>query len=202
MIEIELKLFYWIYYLKQKNIKIKYINIKYNILYNITGFNGIKIILNKIYTILNDWKNYNIYEIIFKRIYGMVFSILIFTNIIQLILAILNMITTNWIIWIYILLILISYIMNIPSIINIEYIRLKVNLIWTILEKEKNKILNSFIIDLRFKKKLNYENYFKYLILVNEENIEIEYRKPLYIFKRSTRRYICKKCKIKKTRKK
>jgi hypothetical protein len=37
---------------KIKEIKPFYINIIYNLMYNLTGYNGIKIILNKIYEIL------------------------------------------------------------------------------------------------------------------------------------------------------
>lgn len=60
----------------------------------------------------------------------MVLSVLIFTNIIQLVLSILKIISINWLIWIYIFLIIISYVMNTSSIDTIEYLRKESNFIW------------------------------------------------------------------------
>lgn len=189
IIEMELKIFYIMYWLKQKNVSTIYINIMYNILYNFTGFDGLKIVLYKIYKVLNDWKTYTIYEIIFKRMYGMILSILIFTNIIQLIIIICKTISTSYILWFYILLLLISYLINTYSIIDIEYIRKDTNLIWTIFLKDKdiksdiiNQNLNSCLGLTFLKEKLNYKNYFKYLILSLVYRNEIEYYKPSYLY--------------------
>jgi hypothetical protein len=52
IIELELKMSNFIYNLTKKNINTNYINIIYNVLYNFTGFNGIKIVLVKFYEIL------------------------------------------------------------------------------------------------------------------------------------------------------
>lgn len=112
IITLELKISYFMYNLSKKNIKMTYLNL----IYNLTALNGIKIVLYKFYKILIDWKNYTIYEIICKRIYGMIISVLIFTNIIQFVINILKVISTNWLIWIYIFLIIISYVINISSI--------------------------------------------------------------------------------------
>jgi hypothetical protein len=148
LIEIELVLFYIIRYTQLKNFQSTYITFIYHILYNISGLNGIKIILAKVYKILLDWKKLGIYELLFKRIYGMILSILVFTNIIKLIIMFLNMITSNYIIWVYFLLVIIPYIYiilgyNINAITEIEFYRVNTNLIWNILEKKiKIKFLN------------------------------------------------------------
>lgn len=141
LIEIELQVFKVLYNIKSQNILYKYIRVISHILYNISGLSGIKIVLYKIYKILSDWKSYNIFEILFKRLFGMILSILVFTNLITFIIMSLNMITNNYIIWIYIFLVIIPYIYiilgyNIYSIKEIEEVRLDSNLIWNILEKK------------------------------------------------------------------
>jgi hypothetical protein len=85
-------------YLKKKNVNVRLIKLIYNIVYNMTGINGIKIILYKFYNIFKYWISYKIYELIFQRMFGMVLSIMIFTNIIQAILEILNEIYPSYIV--------------------------------------------------------------------------------------------------------
>lgn len=192
LIIMELKLSNIIYNITKKNIQYIYKKIIYNILYYFTGFNGLKIIICKYYVILNDWKNANIYEIIFKRMYGMILSVLIFTNIIQLILLILKAISTNIFIWIYLILVIISYIMEIPNIRNIEYFRKESNFIWLILIKDKNAILinakNQDIqilmgilgLNLSIGYILNYGNYLKYLMVSYDD--KFNYNKLSYSY--------------------
>ncbi len=148
LIEIELVLFHIIRYIQINNVQSKNINFIYHILYNISGLNGIKIILAKAYKILLDWKKLGIYELLFKRIYGMVLSILVFTNLINLIIMFLNMITENYYIWVYIFLVIIPYIYiilgyEIYTINDIEHYKKKASVIWSILSKvnNQNKVL-------------------------------------------------------------
>lgn len=196
LIKIELKMSNIMYNITKNDIKndIKnvYIKIIYNILYHFTGFEGLKIVLCKFYIILNDWKKYNIYEILFKRIYGMILSVLIFTNIIQLIIIILNKISTSYIVWVYILLVVISYIIQTSSLDTIEYLRKESNVIWLIIIKEKdakleilnkqNQYIQTFIgisvADIKYM--LNYENYLKYLMLSWAS--KFNYYKPSYSY--------------------
>ena len=185
ILEIELKISYFMYILTKKNIKLKYIDI----IYNLTTLKALKIILTKFYIILLDWKKYTIYEILFKRIYGMILSILIFTNIIQLVLSILYKIWPNWFLWIYIFLIILSYTIKSSSIDTIEYLRKESNFLWLILIKKNEKIINIATQDLKIllgvlfiKDKLNYENYLKYLLLSWKENQKLIYYKPSYMY--------------------
>jgi len=85
-------------YLKKKNVNVRLIKLIYNIIYNMTGINGIKIILYKFYNIFKYWISNKMYELIFQRMFGMVLSIMIFTNIIQAILEILNEIYPSYIV--------------------------------------------------------------------------------------------------------
>lgn len=185
ILEIELKMSYFIYFLSKINIKLIYIKI----IYNLTGLNAIKIILTKFYIILLDWKTYTIYEIIFKRIYGVILSVLIFTNIIQLLLLVLKTISTSYVLWIYIFALVISYVIEPSSIRNIEYLRKESNFLWLILVKKKEKIINIKKQDIKIllgipfiKDMLTYDNYFKYLLLSCTEYTKINYYKPSYMY--------------------
>lgn len=136
-----------------------------------TGINGIKIILYKFYNIFKYWISYKIYELIFQRMFGMVLSIMIFTNIIQAILEILNEIYPSYIVWIYIFLVIIPFIFNVYNISEIEFNRVCVNLLWTILRKKDikedsfvNKDIKVCIGLVGITNILNYDNFLIYLI--------------------------------------
>ena len=171
LIELEIIIFYFLYNLEKYGIKPLYVKLIYKILYNFTGINGIKIILYKFYDILNNWIQYKMYELVFQRMFGMILSILIFTDIIKKGLEILNSIYPNYIVWIYILLVIIPYIFNVCNINTILRNRRSVNLIWKILKEIDIKLSDvgninvkaflgfSFIV-----KVLNYENAIIYLI--------------------------------------
>ena len=107
--------------------------------------------------------------------FGMVLSVIIFTNIIQAILKILNAIYPSYILWIYIFLVIISYILTLYNLIDIENKRLKVNLIWNVL-KQKNDWLNIYVINpVLINKVLNYDNFMIYLICGLNTNKWIKY---------------------------
>lgn len=171
LIELEIKVFYILYNLEKRNVKPLYIKLISKILYNFTGINGIKIIFYKLYNILKYWLTYKMYELVFQRMFGMILSILIFTDIIKKGLEILNLIYPSNIVWIYISLIIIPYIFNVYDINTILRNRRSVNLIWKILKEIDIKLSDvgninvkaflgfSFIV-----KVLNYENAIIYLI--------------------------------------
>ncbi len=173
IIELELKMSNFIYNLTKKNINTNYINIIYNVLYNFTGFNGIKIVLVKFYEILTKWTIYSIYEIMFKRIYGMILSVLIFTNIIEIFINFLNQLNINKILLVYICLILISYVSKYirtlyKDIVNLEIVRMRSNLIGTILQEKQIDILiinndvKNYLWYSSILEYLNYTNFLKY----------------------------------------
>lgn len=88
----------------------KYIkNLLILILVNLTS--PFKIMLSKFYKILNIFKELSIYEIIFRRLYGLILSVLIFTNIINMLIYFCNG-KINVLIYLYIILILLSIINN------------------------------------------------------------------------------------------
>lgn len=92
------------------------------LLYNISGYNIkiylIKIVLSLItpfklviwyiYIVINNIKKYTLYELIWKRAYGTILSVLVFTNIIQIILETCGT-RLNMIIGLYIIIFILSY---------------------------------------------------------------------------------------------
>lgn len=52
LIKMEIKIFYTIYNLKKEGVNPLVVKLIYNILYNMTGINGIKIILYRFYKVL------------------------------------------------------------------------------------------------------------------------------------------------------
>ena len=200
LIKMEIKIFYIIYNLKKKSINPWLVKLIYNILYNITGINGLKIVLYKFYNILEHWISNKMYELIFQRMFGMILSIMIFTNVIQAILKILNAIYPSYIIWIYIFLVIIPYILTLYNLIDIEEKRININLLWNLLKNINQNtnwynicIINPVLINNEFtlflgvshiKEVLNYNNFLIYLILKIDFNLKIfiEYNKPFYLY--------------------
>lgn len=177
LIEMEIKIFYMIDYLKKRNVNIKLVKVIYNIIYNLTGINGIKIVLYRFYNIFKYWISNTMYELIFQRMFMMILSIMIFTNVIQVILEKLNAIYPSYIVWIYIFLVIISYIFHVYNINKISFNRMETNLLWNILTVKQSIIkkieLNPAIINKDVKaclgiflvnKILNYDNLIIYLI--------------------------------------
>lgn len=187
LIELEIIIFYILYNLRKRNIKPLYIKLIYKILYNFTGINGMKIILYKFYNIFLYWILNKLHELVFQRMFGMILSILIFTDIIKKGLEILNSIYPNYIVWIYILLIIIPYIFNVYNINNIEYKRFLSCIIWQILRNKDIELSNFGNIDVKsclgvplIGYILNYENMLIYLICGLNTNKWIKYNNILF----------------------
>jgi len=96
---IDIKLFNFFYKFNKKNNKISYW--LFIIISNIY-INPIKLVLGYFYNLIEKWKNLNFIDLLFKRLEGLILSILIFTDIYNLILS-----YTYWYIYIYTLSILI-----------------------------------------------------------------------------------------------
>lgn len=107
-------LFYnFIWSLTNKNINSWIINIIYFILFNLFLINPIKIILYKIYHLLLIWKTKSLYEILFIRLFGLILSILVFTNILKFINEVIF--NDNVFLKLYIFLVVLGFISNIKS---------------------------------------------------------------------------------------
>ena len=91
------------YYIKNEKIK----NVLILILGNLTS--PIKIVISKFYKMLNMFNSLTISEILFKRMYGLILSVLIFTNILNALIYMCNG-RINLLIYVYILLLVISII--------------------------------------------------------------------------------------------
>lgn len=122
-IKIKNKYFYILMKISEKtNIILFLITNLEPLLYNISGYNIkiylIKIVLSLItpfklviwyiYIVINNIKKYTLYELIWKRAYGTILSVLVFTNIIQIILEICGT-RLNMIIGLYIIIFILSY---------------------------------------------------------------------------------------------
>ena len=103
----------------------------------------------------------------------MILSVLIFTNIIEIFINFLNQLNINKILLIYICLILISYVSKYirtlyKDIVNIEIVRMRSNLIGTILQEKQIDILiinndvTNYLWYSSLLEYLNYNNFLKY----------------------------------------
>lgn len=126
------------------------------------------------------------YELVFQRMFGMILSIFIFTDIIKKGLEVLNSIYSNYIVWIYILLVIIPYIFNVYDICTILRNRISVNLIWKILNRSIdenfyliNKNVKNYLGIILISNVLNYENMLIYLICNLNTNKWIKYNSIL-----------------------
>ena len=91
------------------NIKIKNEKLKVFLIKSILGLLiPFKLLIYYIYFIINNIKKYSFYELIWKRVYGTILSVLIFTNIIQIIFDICKT-WLNMFILLYLILFIISY---------------------------------------------------------------------------------------------
>lgn len=91
------------------NIKIKNEKLKVFLIKSILGLLiPFKLLIYYIYFIINNIKKYSFYELIWKRVYGTIVSVLIFTNIIQIIFDICKT-WLNMFILLYLILFIISY---------------------------------------------------------------------------------------------
>lgn len=122
--------------------KILNINKQYIILLLISIFiTSFKLILTKFYIILSLWKNLTVIQILFKRMYGLILSVLIFTNFIDFILYLCNG-WLNLFFIIYLILVILSILINL-NLINIFYVK---NLLEIIKIRKSVSIILRFII--------------------------------------------------------